>query len=90
MYYDEVGRPMGSIIDDWYGMVRGVPQTQQDIRMLAQTAQTAQSPNMQRMVQEIGSDVEMFAKVQLALQMFSTVAVVGIFLIALKNHSLGK
>lgn len=82
----EVIKQAGSVL----GMGQKMPQTQADIRQIAQAAQTAQSPAFQAQLQRVEAEVADYAKVQLALQAFSTMAIIGLFLIALRNHSKGK
>lgn len=61
-------------------------QTQRDINVLANTAEEFQSPGVQQQLQEAKSLAETYATVTLMLQVVTTVAIVGQFLLQLQNQ----
>lgn len=65
--------------------LQGVPQTQQDINVLAQAARDYQSPATQAQIQSFTTKAETAAIIMLLLQTVSTAAAVGILLVQLKN-----
>ena len=62
-----------------------VPQTQKDIRTIASTAEQVQSPQVQKQLVDLQSEISALSKTVLVLQGISAVAVVGMFLLQLKE-----
>ena len=69
-----------------FGIGQNLPQTQEDIRVLAQAAQQAQSPQFQAQLLAAQSKVEQYANAQLAMQAVSTVALVGILIVLMRKR----
>lgn len=65
-------------------------QTQRDINVLANTAEEFQSPGVQQQLQEAKSLAETYATVTLMLQVVTTIAIVGQFLLQLQNNKKGR
>ncbi len=63
-----------------------VGQTQRDITKLANTAEEFQSPGVQAQLQEAKSLAETYATITLMLQVVTTIAIVGTFLIQIQNQ----
>lgn len=76
---------MGQSLSDIFQSIVTLPQTQKDIRSIAQAADQFQSPQGQQQLQQIGRDVQDYATVQLLLQATGTIAMVGILLINIRN-----
>lgn len=76
---------MSAVTDIFQAMVK-LPQTQQDIRTIAQTGEQLQSPGMQQQIEEVRADVTTYAGVQLTLQMISTAAMVLMAVLAWSKH----
>lgn len=73
---------------DLFGLIQtlnGAQKTQQDIGVIAQVAQQAQSPAVQQEIRAVASKAEVAAIAMLTLQAISTAAAVGILLVHLKN-----
>jgi len=93
MYYTN-GHPgsMSGFADQlkaMFGAVSQLPQTQRDINEIARTSSQLRSPEVQNTLMKIQSDAQSFARIQLSLQVFSTMASIGLFMLALSRHSKG-
>ena len=88
MYYINMGKfnLQDSIKEGWQA-IQSIPQTQKDIRDLAQTSQRLQSPDMRGAIDDIRREVQTFGNLQILLQGLSTIAILGIFIINLRNHN---
>jgi len=75
-----------SAVTDIFNAVAKLPQTQQDIRTIAQTGEQLQSPGVQQQIEAARSDLTTYAGVQLTLQMVSTAAMVLMALLAWSKH----
>lgn len=73
------------LFDDVREFVQGVPQTQRDIRQIAQTAEQAKSPEVQQMMKEIQGELQTFAHLQIGLQVLSTVSILTIAYLTLRR-----
>lgn len=62
-----------------------LPQTQKDINQLAQVSQQAQSPEVQKSVQDLVSRAESLAMVYLLLQVIGTSVAVGSFILQITD-----
>ena len=76
---------MGGGIKDYWDSLRNLPQTQQDIRTLARTAEEVRSPAVKKQVQELKEDVEDLGKTILVIQAIGTLAMVGMLVIQLRK-----
>lgn len=70
--------------------LKNLPQSQKDLRTVAKTIERVDDPKTQRMIAEARSDAEQYAYATLGLQVVSTVAIFGLFMMALSRHSNGK
>jgi len=66
--------------------LRKLPQTQKDIRQIAQTTETAQSPEVQQALQEARASVEMYATTQLVMQALMVGGIVILAVLAAKQR----
>ena len=62
-----------------------LPQTQRDIRKIAEATEYAQSPEARATLEQAQATVEAYATTQLVLQVLSTVAILGLLYVSLKN-----
>lgn len=62
------------------------PQTQKDIRTIASTAEQLQSPQVQKQISDLQSELTALSKTVLILQGISAVAVVGMFALQLMEY----
>jgi len=69
-----------------YKAATSLPKVVKQAESITGAAQAIQSPQFQQQVREIRRDVETYAKVQLALQVLSTLAIVGLFAIQLAER----
>lgn len=71
-------------------LASGAGQTQRDINVLANTAEQFQSPSVQSQLQEAKTLAETYATITLMLNVVTTVAIVGTFLIQIQNQKKGR
>lgn len=76
---------MSAVTDIFNAMVK-MPQTQADIRAIAQTGEQLQSQGVQQQIEAARDDVATYAGVQLTLQMLSTAAIVLMAVLAWSKH----
>jgi hypothetical protein len=77
---------MSNPLTDIFNAAAKLPQTQQDIRTIAQTGEQLQSPQVQQQIAAARADLTTYAGVQLTLQMLSTAAAVLLAVLAWQNR----
>lgn len=75
-----------SALTDIFNSMAKIPQTQQDIRKIAQTGETLQSPEVMQQIEAVRADVTTYAGIQLTLQMLSTAAAILVAYLAWNNR----
>jgi hypothetical protein len=75
-----------SALTDIFNSMAKIPQTQQDIRKIAQTGETLQSPEVMQQIEAVRDDVTTYAGIQLTLQMLSTAAAILVAYLAWNNR----
>ena len=75
-----------SALTDIFNSMAKIPQTQQDIRKIAQTGETLQSPEVMQQIEAVREDVTTYAGIQLTLQMLSTAAAILVAYLAWNNR----
>ena len=75
---------------DFFETIKNLPQSQKDLRTVAQTVDQLQDPRTVEILEQARDDMERYAYIQLGLQVLSTVAIFGVFMMALSRHSKGK
>jgi len=73
-------------VDQLVTAITGLPQTQRDINVLANTAEQFQSPQVQAQLSDLKTSAEVYMAASLALTAIIAFSAVGNFLISYQKH----